>query len=161
MSIYSGESKYKISVKQSTLALRLQHLLPWGIAALSVSILAVESIVVSSLLFLLVLFFVIYWQKRSHEVFKKNVPFADFSIDSQGYCYFTKVVNEGTEIQYQTLKISTRSRVAFIGCWLYFENNSQHFFFRDSLSRQDFSRLARVIYSLAVIKDPQNQSKQS
>lgn len=79
---------------------------------------------------------------------------AQFEVNNQGLCSF----EEGSYYQLQT-----SSRISFLGCWLVLQptsitsplldnlnNNAKILFFiyRDSLSKQDFSRLSQVIRRL-------------
>jgi len=53
------------------------------------------------------------------------------------------------------IKIKPQSRIGIMGCWLYLEQREDefaqscicwsYFIFKDSLSKQDYSRLARII----------------
>ena len=78
-----------------------------------------------------------------------------FELDNQGICAF----EGGNNYQLQA-----NSRISFLGCWLILQpvsdtsliiNNQNNnvkirfFIFRDSLSKQDFSRLSQVINQLS------------
>jgi hypothetical protein len=77
-----------------------------------------------------------------------------FELDSHGLCIFNG------ENHYQ---LQAGSRFSFLGCWLYLRpttsshtiyntceksNTENLFIFRDSLSKQDFSRVSKAIYQV-------------
>ena len=82
-----------------------------------------------------------------------------FELTSQGRCTF-----DG-ETYYQ---LQLTSRLSFVGCWLNLipaiecnmsddKKNKQIFIYRDSLSEQDFSRISRILKSLASNSEEVNQ----
>jgi len=86
---------------------------------------------------------------------KKHQVISMFELDNQGICAF-----EGGN----SYQLQANSRISFLGCWLILQpvsntslvlnnrntNAKRRFFiFRDSLSKQDFSRLSQVIHQLS------------
>jgi len=79
-----------------------------------------------------------------------HAPLITFLIDVNGYgeFYAFKNINEALNVQ-----LLASSRVSFIGCWLDFQlkgENKQRslFIYKDSLLKNDYSRLLNIIAQL-------------
>jgi len=92
----------------------------------------------------------VYLATQNHQ----HVGFLNFELNEQGQCFF----DDGSGYQ-----LHTSSRLSFLGCWLILQpiqtvnvvpSTKSHramnslFIFRDSLSSQDFSRIAKVLSQL-------------
>lgn len=97
---------------------------------------------------------ILYTQQHSKDNLKKAGFLYQFELSQQGLCSF-----DGSAY-YQ---LQTSSRFSFLGCWLSLKpmakskvlpsKKKQLFIYRDSLSKQDFSRLAQVLKNLANTKE--------
>ena len=148
--LFSSASKYSISVKKS----RYQVLLYTGITTIFILIAIVFfsyayhlALVIAIIAVLLLSLF-----RRSESNHQQSV--LTFDLTSKGQCLFDNQ---------RCYQIQSSSRQSFLGCWLVLQlKSSTHvhfnaknrnpnkllFIFRDSLSKQDFSRLANVITQL-------------
>ncbi|MBL4908809.1 MAG: hypothetical protein JKX78_02105 [Alteromonadaceae bacterium] len=184
--LYNDESCYQITIIPSKIKNYGKLALPFVVAVLATLLLTSFRLYSQLLFFIITLLLLLNWQKVSRKsnrfTHTKKITLPDyFSLGLTGGCTFTNigtlektslgerclVVKQDNVISI-TLQLSCRSRVSFLGCWLYFDKNEQKkivnmnasvlmlpqpwFIFRDSLSKQDFSRLARVLNSLSIIQ---------
>jgi hypothetical protein len=184
--LYNRNNGYRLIIKPSKTFARMQQLLPFVVASCSLLLFyfsaffssAVAAFLWSIVLFLMVFLWIVFWQQRlgylnnlnSKNNFKNqygNVVYVEplivFELNVDGSCIFYQWHNK-LKGQLPRTKLTTQSRVSFLGAWLYFEKTDQAFalpqinkqplfIFRDSLSTQEFSRLARTINSLAHLSD--------
>jgi len=148
-SLFSNASKFSISVKKS------QYRTLFQITSVVVCLLLM--LIFFTYAYLLALsiavIFIILFGLLNAKINQQPID-STFEINSQGLCSF-----EDNNI-YQ---VQANSRFSFLGCWLVLQtlpsnglllntekNNFKNvlFIYRDSLSKQDFSRLSRIISQL-------------
>ena len=148
--LFSTASKYNICVKKS----RYKALLYTGSAVASILLLLIFFTYAYHLaLAVAVMTFLLLGISLTRKSFQYDTV-SRFELNSQGLCSF-----EGND-HYQ---LQDNSRFGFLGCWLVLQpmttvnsmlnvknNNAKTSFFiyRDSLSKQDFSRISKVISQL-------------
>ncbi len=177
--LFNANSVYKITLLSSKLARYGQFLLSLIVATLAALLLHEQAIYTQLLFFILTVIMLRLVQKKIQK--QKRIPsvFNVFTLDVAGKCTFIKndctkedcLLTRPDNVISLSRQLSARSRISFLGFWLYFEDENKEqsnqlitqnmatlmlpqpwFIFHDSLSEQDFSRLARVINSLPIIQ---------
>jgi len=166
--LYHHGGRYLISINASKFFLSLQLWLPMLVALSSTFLLNNHSVFFRCTFFIMVIIVVYALQIYFKPDNLDKVVLNQFEIDDQGRCVliFSKLHPVKNELNKRIeSKLSVRSRVSFLGCWFYFENKATlqyfkkinfsqpWFIFRDSLTEQDYSRLARITKRLALEKN--------
>jgi len=177
--LFKGNSAYKITLLSSKFARYGQFLLPLIVATLATLLLYEQAIYTQLLFFILMVIMLRLVQKKIQKQKRVLRGFNTFMLDVAGKCTFIKkdyskedcLITRADNVISLSQQLTARSRISFLGFWLYFEDVDKEqsnqlirqnmatlmlpqpwFIFHDSLSEQDFSRLARVINSLPIIQ---------
>lgn len=154
--LFSTESKYSITVRKSRYKLIL-----FSVCTLVLLILTLISFTYAYQFSLAVVIFVVLFlggviaRKNEQDIVSRFE--LSFEIGNDGICSFEDSLHRIE--QFQLLR---SSRFSFLGCWLFlqpttskasFNTKAHHakkriFIYRDSLTEQDFSRLANIISQL-------------
>jgi hypothetical protein len=181
--LFNANPVYKITILSSQLARYSQFILPLIVAILATLLLHEQAIYSQLLFFILTLVVFRLVQKKIKKQKIISNEFDTFTLDVAGKCTFIKndyakencLITRSDNVISLSRQLSARSRISFLGFWLYFEDVDKEqsnqlitqsvailmlpqpwFIFYDSLSEQDFSRLARVINSLSIIQRKAN-----
>ncbi len=148
--LFSNASKYKIGVKKSHYKDILYAVVAFVFVLLLLIFFTYAYHVALSIAVVVTLLLGLALSKKNNQ---QNIV-STFELNSQGQCLFER------DTYYQ---LHVNSRVSFLGCWLFLQpisamdkmfhvkNNKAKkllFIYRDSLSKQDFSRLSNVISQL-------------
>ena len=148
--LYSNASKYNINVRNSHYKLAVYSFSGIFIFLVIIVNFTFHYILAQSLAVVSIISLSVFLSRRNNEPIISSLK-----LTTSGEIYLHK-----NQVSYQLLPAS---RISFIGCWLVMVPNEsilsqcsnaasntpkQLFIYRDSLSNQDFSRLARVIKQL-------------
>ncbi len=177
--LYNDSVQFQIILQPSKYADYLTSFLPLFVALLATMLLTLTGIFIKVIFFTLSYIVLFFAQKYQQKNDKTKAQLSRFTLDVEGQCQ----LNFQYHLQEYTVEktLSCHSRSSFIGCWLYFEKdnpsltslarspstllasskanslsiNKSIFLFKDSLSEQDFARLARIIKELPRVKAKQ------
>ncbi len=141
--LYLQPFLYRFILKRSALFVHLHYYLAVGIWLFCFYLLRNATISAQFLMLIVVALMLTFLHRKNLHAHQNNPDFSALTIDNNGYyyCYQDKKLSD-------KVKLTKRSRVSRVGCWLCFETQPARFIFKDSLSEADFSQLSRIINAL-------------